>query len=56
MNIDDINKRAKLLIDETWQDSSKWHQNFDEAKKLLEGVLDTSPNDESTLINYGTIG
>jgi len=55
MNIEDINKKAKLLIDETWKDSSKWYQNFDEAKILLESALSTSPDDEATLINYGAV-
>ena len=55
MNIDDINKKVKALVDETWKDSSKWHQNFGEAKNLLEEALEHSPNDESTLINYGTV-
>jgi Tfp pilus assembly protein PilF len=55
MNIEDINNKAKSLIDETWKDRSKWHQNFDEAKGLLEQVLHDHPDDELTLINYGTI-
>ena len=55
MNIEDINKNAKSLIEETWKDSSKWHQNFAETKKLLEGALVVAPSDEVTLINYGTV-
>jgi Tfp pilus assembly protein PilF len=55
MDIEELNKKAKSLVDETWKDSSKWHQNFDEAKSLLEAVLDKAPNDEGTLINYGTV-
>ncbi|WP_428818763.1 tetratricopeptide repeat protein [Microbulbifer sp. MCCC 1A16149] len=55
MDIEDINKKAKLLIDETWKDSSKWHENFNEARKLLEGALSVDPSDETTLINYGTV-
>ena len=55
MNIKELNKKAKILIDETWKDSSKWHVNFDQAKKLIEEALASSPDDESSLINYGTI-
>ena len=55
MNIKELNTKAKLLVDETWKDSSKWHQNFDEVKSLLEAALITMPNDEVTLINYGTV-
>ncbi|WP_444921918.1 tetratricopeptide repeat protein [Microbulbifer sp. CnH-101-G] len=55
MNIEDINNKAKSLIDETWKDSSKWHQNFDEAKGLLEQALRTNSDHEMTLINYGTV-
>ncbi|WP_428240825.1 tetratricopeptide repeat protein [Gynuella sp.] len=55
MNIKNINKQAKILIDGTWQNSAKWHQNFDEARRLLEGALAMAPNDKSTLINYGTV-
>ncbi|TQV84357.1 tetratricopeptide repeat protein [Aliikangiella coralliicola] len=55
MNIEDINKKVKSLIGETWKDSSKWHLNFDEAKRLLERALSLAPDDETTLINYGTV-
>lgn len=55
MNIEELNTKAKLLVDEAWKDSSKWHQNFDEVKSLLEAALITMPNDEVTLINYGTV-
>ncbi|WP_149980891.1 tetratricopeptide repeat protein [Pseudoalteromonas rhizosphaerae] len=55
MSIEDINKKAKSLIDETWKDNSKWHQNFDEAKSILEQVLHNHTDDELTLINYGTV-
>jgi Tfp pilus assembly protein PilF len=55
MNIEELNKKAKSLVDETWKDSSKWHQNFDEAKCLLETALGKNSSDEVTLINYGTV-
>ncbi|MFO6423573.1 tetratricopeptide repeat protein [Motilimonas sp. KMU-193] len=55
MDIEELNKKAKLLIDETWRDRSKWHQNFDEAKNMLESALSANPSDEATLINYGTV-
>ncbi|MFC6635434.1 tetratricopeptide repeat protein [Microbulbifer taiwanensis] len=55
MDIEELNKKAKSLIDETWKDSSKWHQNFNEAISLLETALDKAPNDEFSLINYGTV-
>ena len=55
MDIEELNKNAKSLVDETWKDSSKWHQNFEKAKGMLEAALDIAPNDEVTLINYGTV-
>ncbi len=55
MDIEELNKNAKSLVDETWKDSSKWNQNFDKAKGLLEAALELDPNDEVTLINYGTV-
>ena len=55
MNIDEINKNVQILIEETYRDSSKWHQNFELAKKLLKKALDENPNHESSLINYGTV-
>lgn len=55
MNIEELNKKVKLLVYEIWKDSSKWHKNFEEAKSLLETTLKSNPNDEITLINYGTV-
>jgi Tfp pilus assembly protein PilF len=55
MDIELLNKKAKSLVDETWKDSSKWRQNFEDAKGLLETALNAAPNDEDTLINYGTV-
>ncbi|MEM5528715.1 hypothetical protein WN093_07800 [Gammaproteobacteria bacterium AS21] len=55
MNIENINNKAKLLIEETYKDSAKWHQNFNEAKQLLESALAQESNNETSLINYATI-
>lgn len=55
MNVQAINQHAKSLIEATWKDSSLWHQHFHKAKNLLETALATHPDDETTLINYGTV-
>ena len=56
MNIENINNKAKLLIEETYKDSAKWHQNFNEAKQLLESALAQESNNETSLINYAKAG
>jgi len=55
MGLEELNKKAKSLVEETWKDKSKWHQNFKEAKSLLESALNKKLDDEVTLINYGTV-
>lgn len=55
MTIEETNKHAKALIEEAWKDGARWQQNYDEAKRLLERALGSSPHDEPTLINYGTV-
>lgn len=55
MDIAELNRKAKILIREAWTDSKKWQESFDRAKEILKKALSLRPEDETTLINYGTI-
>ena len=47
--------QAKLLVEETWNDSSKWSANLSAAQHLLENALLAAPSDVGLLTGIGSV-
>ena len=47
--------QAKLLVSETWTDSSKWSANLSAAQRLLEEGLMAAPSDVGLLTGLGAV-
>jgi len=48
-------REAKRLVDEAWQDTRRWKENFARAQALLESALKAQPDDTLLLTCYGTV-
>ena len=52
--MDNVHVQIKKLVDEVWDDDSKFDKNYKEIIKLLKKELKSKPNDIVTLTNLGS--